>query len=99
MKVVKKGRPQKGWAKEFTCTGKGNGDGGCSAKLLVERDDLFHTYASYMGRDEEWFVTFRCSACGSLTDITGRDAPPHIRASELPHYRKWCEAHGIAVPK
>jgi len=43
MKVIQKGRGQKGWAKEFTCTGKGNGDGGCEAVLLVEADDIFRT--------------------------------------------------------
>ena len=38
MKVLQPGRPQQGWSTEATCTGKGNGDGGCGARLLV---DLF----------------------------------------------------------
>jgi hypothetical protein len=92
MKVIKKGREQKGWAKKFTCTGAGNGGGGCGATLLVESGDLFHTYADYMGRDEEWFITFRCADCGVLTDIT---TTVPFRASALPHYRKWCADRGI----
>lgn len=93
MKVLEKGRPQRGWAKEYECTGKGNKGGGCGAKLLVEQDDLFHTYASYMGRDEEWFTTFRCPECGVLTDIPDSDPPKAGR--QLPHYRDWMKARGM----
>lgn len=93
MKVIKKGRPQKGWAKSFVCTGGGNNNGGCGATLLVERADLFHTYRSCMGRDEEWYVTFRCPECGVLTDIPDAQAP--VRGDGLPHYRAWCKAKGI----
>lgn len=32
MKVIQKGSGQKGWAKEFVCTGEGNGGGGCRTK-------------------------------------------------------------------
>lgn len=90
MKVIEKGRPQKGWSTEKKCTGAGNGDGGCGAKLLVEEDDLFETYASFMGRDEEWYTTFRCAACGVLTDITPR--PP---VHNLPSRKTWFDARGI----
>jgi hypothetical protein len=41
MKVVKPGREQKGWSKQFKCTGNGNGGGGCGAVLLVEEGDLY----------------------------------------------------------
>jgi hypothetical protein len=97
MKVIKKGRKQKGWSKECTCTGNGNGGGGCKAKLLVERDDLFHTYRNYMGRDEDWFITFRCSECEVLTDIPDGQAP--FNAQDLPHYKDWCKARGITPKK
>ena len=90
MKVLKEGRPQKGWSSEQKCSGAGNHGGGCGAKLLVEEDDLFETCASYMGRDEEWFTTFRCSACGVLTDIVPR--PP---IHNLPSRMTWFNAHGI----
>jgi len=85
MKTIKKGRKQKGWAKEYNCTGKGNKDGGCGALLLIEEGDLFQTYASYMGRDEEWFVTFKCENCGVKTDI--EDSP--FRARDLPNFKEW----------
>lgn len=68
MKVLKKGTPQKGWAKEFTCTGSGNGGGGCKAKLLVEQDDVFRTY-SHCRDETDTYNTFKCSECGVLTDI------------------------------
>ncbi len=85
MKVIKKGRPQKGWAKQYECTGAGNKGGGCGAVLLVEESDLFHTYRSIMGRDEEWYVTFKCCECSVLTDI--KNAP--FNARELPSYTEW----------
>lgn len=69
MKVLKKGRKQKGYSKERTCTGSGNGGGGCRAKLLVEEDDLYQTSSSC--RDEtEYYVTFRCPECYVETDIS-----------------------------
>ena len=68
MKVLKKGREQKGWSVEVTCTGEGNGLGGCGAKLLVEEADLYQT--TRCCRDEvDYFVTFRCIECRVETDI------------------------------
>lgn len=69
MKVLKPGRPQKGWAKEFTCTGAGNGGGGCGAVLLVEFGDLYKTFSSCMG-ESETHITFSCGACGVENDIS-----------------------------
>lgn len=69
MKLIKKGRVQKGWSKEFTCTGNGNGGGGCSAILLVEQDDIFKTFR-YLLDDTDEFNTFKCLECGVLTDIS-----------------------------
>ncbi len=69
MKVLEKGRPQRGWAKEFTCTGRGNGGGGCGAKLLVEFPDLYHTHHYDYGGGHDVYVTFRCADCGVETDI------------------------------
>lgn len=70
MKVLKKGRAQKGWAKEFTCTGEGNGGGGCGARLLVEKGDLYQTSSSCMG-EVEHYVTFCCPECSVETDVKG----------------------------
>lgn len=68
MKVIKPGRSQTGYSIEQTCTGRGNGGGGCSAVLLVEAADLYMTQVHC--RDEtDSFVTFKCAACGVLTDV------------------------------
>lgn len=68
MKVLEKGREQKGWSKDFECTGDGNGGGGCGAKLLVEQDDVYMTYSH--ARDETTgYHTFMCPECGVETDI------------------------------
>lgn len=70
MKVIQAGRQQNGWSKESICTGHGNGNGGCGAKLLVEQPDMFKTYRNC--RDEsDTFITYKCPCCGVLTDIDG----------------------------
>lgn len=74
MKVLKPGREQKGWSIETTCTGDGNGGGGCGAELLVEQDDLYKTYR--FCRDEtDTFITFRCSECQVETDLKEKQKP------------------------
>lgn len=74
MKVLKAGRPQKGWSMKFVCTGAGNGGGGCEAKLLVEQGDVFLTESH--ARDETTvYHTFRCPECGVNTDIQSSDRP------------------------
>lgn len=84
MKVIEKGRPQKGWAREYKCTGSGNGDGGCGALLLVEQGDLFQTQRNC--RDEtDYYVTFKCPDCGVLTDIGTSPFCP----ANLPTQREW----------
>lgn len=88
MKVIKKGRTQKGWAKEFACTGEGNGGGGCKAKLLVEEGDLFTTVRGCYDGSNDYYTTFKCKGCGVLTDITG--AP----GRNYPSKRDWEKAHG-----
>ena len=79
MKVLKKGRPQKGWSKEYTCSGKGNGMGGCKARLLIEEADLFETSSGHYDGTIDYFVTFKCCECGVLTDIPEHDVPSQIR--------------------
>ena len=70
MRVLQKGSGQKGWATEATCTGYGNGGGGCRAILLVEERDLYVTCRSdYTGMDKEFFATFKCPECGIETDL------------------------------
>lgn len=74
MKVIKTGRKQTGWAKEYACTGEGNKGGGCGAILLVEEGDLFATASSAMGEIDH-YVTFECSECSVWTDI--KDSPKY----------------------
>lgn len=69
MKVLEKGRPQQGWAKECICTGRGNGEGGCGAKLLVEKDDVFDCSWVDMYDDIVRAYVFRCPECEVLTTI------------------------------
>ncbi len=84
MKVLKEGRKQKGWAKEFTCTGNGNSGGGCGAVLLVEQEDVFRTYRNCL-HETDVFNTFRCAACGVLTDIPATVSLPFTpRRNENP---------------
>lgn len=84
MKVIEKGREQRGWSEEIICTGAGNGNGGCGAKLLIEQPDLFHTI--HQVKDEtDYFVTFECCECGVLTDIKNSPFSPR----SLPHRSKW----------
>jgi hypothetical protein len=71
MKVLKPGRPQKGWSKKFKCTGAGNGGGGCGAQLLVEQGDVFQTHHYDYGGGQDDYNTFRCPSCKVLTDISG----------------------------
>lgn len=81
MKVLKKGRPQKGWSAKAECTGNGNEGGGCGAQLLVEQDDLYRTESH--ARDEVTnYFTFTCADCGVETDLlsgnnVGAPRPPH----------------------
>lgn len=65
MKVIKPGREQHGWVNELTCTGNGNGGGGCDAVLLVEEDDVYQTYDG----STDYYLTFRCPQCNAQTDI------------------------------
>lgn len=86
MKLIKPGQGQVGWSHEFKCSGKGNGDGGCGAFLLVELPDLFRTFRSFCG-ETETYVTFQCSECQTHTDLPGFMYPPKIAA--LPTLAEW----------
>jgi hypothetical protein len=86
MRVLEKGREQKGWATETHCTGKGNGDGGCKAKLLVEEGDLYVTMRNC--RDEtDYFITFKCCECSVETDL-GSSVPSNIRTRLIQEKRR-----------
>lgn len=76
MKILEPGRAQRGWSVETTCTGAGNGNGGCGAKLLVEEADLYRTQSQ--ARDETtYYTTFKCAACGVESDLP--NVPSNVR--------------------
>ena len=75
MEVLKKGRAQRGWSKEFTCTGDGNHGGGCGAVLLVSEFDIYRTESHHYDGSSESYKTFSCSECGVETDIDDPSAP------------------------
>jgi hypothetical protein len=77
MKVIKKGREQKGWSKEYKCTGKGNGGGGCGAILLVSEGDLYQTASHHYDGSSEYYTTFRCPCCSVQTDV--EDVPSSVK--------------------
>jgi hypothetical protein len=82
MKVLKKGREQKGWSTETTCTGSGNGGGGCGALLLVSQGDLYHTYSSHYDGSNETYTTFRCPECKVQTDLPDNKVPSSIQVRD-----------------
>jgi len=82
MKVVEQGDGRTGWAKEFKCTGAGNGNGGCGAILLVEGRDLYHTYHHDYGGGKDTYTTFTCPQCGNETDVTGVPSSANVRGSK-----------------
>lgn len=78
MKILEPGREQQGWSTEAVCTGAGNGNGGCGAKLLVEQSDLFRTESH--ARDETTtYTTFECAACKVWTDLKESVVPGPVR--------------------
>ncbi len=77
MKVIEKGE---GWSIEVKCTGKGNGDGGCSSILMVEKDDIrYYTWVAWYG-DRECCYTIKCPVCGVETDIPESKIPSSVRS-------------------
>ncbi|MFA6097883.1 MAG: hypothetical protein WC788_09770 [Candidatus Paceibacterota bacterium] len=88
MEVLKKGRDQKGWTTKRTCTGNGNGGGGCRAKLLVSASDLYKTYHHSYDGSTDAYVTFTCPLCGVETDI---ENAPYEVSGNLPSKQKYFE--------
>ncbi|MBI3632638.1 MAG: hypothetical protein HY225_04285 [Candidatus Vogelbacteria bacterium] len=68
METIKKGRPQKGWTKEYECTGAGNKGGGCGAILRISQRDLYKTVSEHWDGNT-YYTSFTCHDCGVETDI------------------------------
>ena len=75
------------WGLEQICTGKGNGDGGCGSKLLVEEGDIYVTASSDYVGDIDYYYTFKCPVCGKETDIKKELVPHSIQRKALEKYR------------
>ena len=83
MDVIRPGRDDPKWSKEFECRGK-DGMGrsvGCGALLRVTKRDLFTENVHDIGgpRDE---VRFKCRCCGTTVTIN----EPFV---ELPTKENW----------
>lgn len=85
MKVLEIGE---GWSIKQICTGRGNGNGGCNSKLLVEKNDIYLTSHTDLSGDTDYFYTFRCPVCKIETDIPEKDVPYSIRSELLNNKRK-----------
>lgn len=69
MEILKTGKEKMPWTKKATCTGKGNGQKGCGAKLLISAGDLYTTFKSDDGETNTSYYTFQCPCCKVETDI------------------------------
>lgn len=73
MQIIKQGRKQNGWSHEYTCTGGGNGGGGCSAELLVSEHDMYKFVHQHYPDGSTTYVYFCCPNCGVKTDVGDDD--------------------------
>jgi len=88
VKVLQEGNPN-GWEIEQVCTGRGNGDGGCEARLLVAEDDIYITVSSdYCGEDKTYHYTFKCPCCGVQTDIPEKDIVLRVQRKVMDKYKQ-----------
>ena len=87
MKILKEGNLND-WEIEQRCTGAGNDEPGCNARLLVAEEDIFITTCSaYYNDDKEYYYTFKCPCCGALSDISDEDIPLSIRKRIMKRYK------------
>ena len=84
MKIIEEGE---GWHMEVKCTGAGNGNCGCGARLLIDKDDVYLTHIYDYTGDHEICYTIKCIQCGEETDIPEKDIPSGIRHKLLDRYR------------
>ncbi len=87
MKVLKKGNESKGFETEQICTGRGNGNGGCNARLLVSEHDIFVT-SSTVHCETDYFYTFKCPECKTKTDIPKNELPEKVKDQAMHLYKR-----------
>jgi len=75
MKVIECVEDFKDYVLIERCTGRGNGDNGCSSRLLVLAADLYYTYnpmSSGLKGVNVHKVSFCCPVCGVETDVSDK---------------------------
>ncbi len=80
MKLLEKGP---GWSTIQHCTGKGNGNGGCMSKLLIEKEDIYLTTHTDLTGETDYYYTFICPECGIQTDIPESEIPIALKRELL----------------
>lgn len=83
MKVLESGNPHGAWKKEIVCTGLGNGNDGCGAKLEINASDIFHTAHFDYGGGADHYMTIECVECKKWTDLKSNDAPAGVKRSVM----------------
>lgn len=78
MKILEIGKSDF-WETEQICTGRGNGNGGCGAKLLVAETDIYITKSLSIEDNIFTDYTFKCPCCSKETDIPKRKIPRSVR--------------------
>lgn len=69
MRIVQPGKYKDGqWTGEFDCTGNGNGNQGCGARLEITEDDLY-SVQSHARTETTNYISFMCPCCGEETDL------------------------------
>jgi len=72
MKVLQRGE---GWKTNVTCTGHGNGGGGCGSLLEVREEDIYYTFHYDYAGGKDTYYTIVCPVCGRETDLNRADLP------------------------
>ena len=87
MRIFKQENPNV-WKIEAICTGHGNDDKGCGAKLVINENDIFVTAHFGSVCETEFFFSFRCPKCGKLTDVPKKNIPREVRKNAMREYKK-----------
>lgn len=84
MKIIKRRkRPKKQlWAKEFVCTGRGAGGGGCGSTLLVTEEDIYRCYETHYDGSSETYFSFTCPCCGKESEIDAYVWPANVEITQ-----------------
>ena len=78
MKILERGKADC-WETEQICTGRGNGDGGCGAKLLVSEKDIRVTKHTCIDDSVSTYYKFKCPCCNKKTNIPEKEIPYSVR--------------------